>query len=437
MTGSEIINCPYLYMEESRRPEGLENLESFNQKVSHFPIGGPLSLGTQQNVFGSATALIRRETFDKIGGYTEMRGVCYEDFEFMLKVVQAGGKIEICPEPLYLYEVDRPSMISQTSPLRNYRRIVNAREIHPNEKAIHDILNLNAGRSANEDLQNRRSWEAKMNANSDIQSGIRAAGVDFSNIFELLASYSERVNAGRMRRTWAKVPSLETTSKEQPPKLVQSSKVSAQAKQMRESNDEVVTTLLSLVLVNRSKDAIASLEQQLNALPQVTEATMEWFVTLATPLLTTCNESFDKLCAIFLAQNISSTFAGKVIAKAATGANRSSTKLPLTMIQIKKRYTEGEQKYRETYPEVDDAIKNRGLLPDSMEHYKRHGYEEDRIGFDDFKIAAQLISLAELKTTPWEIPLNFGYDNFQQLPDGPMNKWSDHAVKLVEKANVA
>lgn len=415
LTGSDVINCPNYFMEEHRRREGVEALEEFDQKLSFFPLGGPLSLGTQQNVFGSATALIRRDAYDRIDGYTELRGVGYEDFEFMLKVAQTGGRIEICPEPLYLYEVDRPSMISQTSPLRNYRRILSARDIMPNDRAIRDLLSVTAGKRANEDLENRQIWEAKISANSDVLSGLLQSGTNHSLAFELLSDYADRIDAGRMKRTWASLTSPGERKEQAEPHRTERTKLLNLPVQTEETIDDVATTVLSLALIDRPEDALTYLEKKLDDLPYLTDVAMEWFAVLSAPLTAAKGTAFDKLCQLFLTLQPSHTDAGSIIAKAASFANGSAKLMPLVLAEIADRYGQSERAYREIYTEVDEAIEVKGLLPDAMEHYKRHGYAEGREGFEEFKIAAELISRSGTAVAPWEIARSFGFDNFQQL----------------------
>ena len=111
---------------------------------------GPLSLAPVENVFGPATALFSRRAFDRVGGYTELQGVGHEDYELFLKAAQADLRIELCPFPLYLYEVGRSSMISQTPVQRNFGRVTNAIDMARQPEAWHDFLRLESGRRARE-----------------------------------------------------------------------------------------------------------------------------------------------------------------------------------------------------------------------------------------------------------------------------------------------
>lgn len=418
LTGADVINCPNLFMEAHRRREGVEMLEKFNQKVSMFPLGGPVSLGTSQNWFGAATALIRRDAFDRVGGYTELKDVGFEDFEFMLRVAQSGGRIEICPEPLYLYEVDRPSMISQTSASKNYRRIVNAIEISPNDRSIRDVLNVAAGSRAVEEQANRRRWEAKINEHADISDGLAKAGADPAAVFELLAQYADRTDAGLVRHTWTKLPSPDGTDDARwhaPPEGRTHRPFQAHAVA---AADDVTGSVLTLALMGRPDDAVDLVEHKLDTLPYVTEAAVEWFGTTGEAVAGASATAFDRLCAAYLERPIAQDAAGKIIARAALCAFDKQMGLPMTVAELLKRYRDSERIYRKANPEVDDAIENRKILPDAMEHFRRHGHSEGRAGFEDFRVAARLLSDIYQPTQPWEICRHFGYDSFLDLSRG-------------------
>jgi glycosyltransferase involved in cell wall biosynthesis len=148
-TGADVVNCIVLTMSESRRREAIRNMEHFDEKVRWIPMAGPLSMMPIENVIGDATAMIKRATFEKVGGYTELRDVGYEDFEFFCRVMQIGGKMEICPRPLYFYEVDRPSMLSSTNSARNFKRVFDCIDFSKHSGAWRDLISVTtAARSA-------------------------------------------------------------------------------------------------------------------------------------------------------------------------------------------------------------------------------------------------------------------------------------------------
>ena len=69
------------------------------------PLGAALSVGLTENVFGDANALIRKRSFDAIGGFTELRGVGHEDWEFFAKACLQGHRLDVVPESLFYYRV--------------------------------------------------------------------------------------------------------------------------------------------------------------------------------------------------------------------------------------------------------------------------------------------------------------------------------------------
>lgn len=168
-TGADIVNCLNVYMDESQRRDTCVHPEAFaDKRISYFPTGGPLSLAFSRNNLGAATALIRRSIFEKVGGYSELNKVGHEDYEFFLKALQLGACIEVCPEPLYLYEVGRPSMISQTSTMENFRRTFFAAKPGENLSEWHKLASLVCGTNAASHEINRIDWEYRNDTHAEL-----------------------------------------------------------------------------------------------------------------------------------------------------------------------------------------------------------------------------------------------------------------------------
>lgn len=160
-TGAALTTCLNVFMPERDRALMISDSESFQRPVSFVPTGGPLSLAPLANVFGAATTLIRRESFVEIEGYTELRGVGHEDYELFVRALQAGHSLDVVPLPLYLYEVDRPSMISSTSSFMNFKRITDAIDPSLNVDMWRSLFETLAGENARENAENRRIWESR------------------------------------------------------------------------------------------------------------------------------------------------------------------------------------------------------------------------------------------------------------------------------------
>ena len=71
-----------------------------------------------------AMALLRRSTWETVGGYREMRTSGWEDFAFWCRCVEAGISGILVPEILCRYRIHRRSMLRRsTDTLRNHLRV--------------------------------------------------------------------------------------------------------------------------------------------------------------------------------------------------------------------------------------------------------------------------------------------------------------------------
>ncbi|WP_257281356.1 glycosyltransferase [Endozoicomonas sp. ISHI1] len=193
---SDIVNCLNLFMDLSERENAIFQLEKYQQKVSYLPLGGPLSLACQENILGAATALIRKEFFDKVGGYTEDRGVGHEDYEFFFRALQMKGEIRILPEPLYLYEVGRPSMISNTSAFQNFDRVVSKIDPNLQPNACLDYIRLTVGKQARNLQAQRVEHSIAQTDFSDLALPIQRGDVwQHDEVRKQLVTYAIKIGA--------------------------------------------------------------------------------------------------------------------------------------------------------------------------------------------------------------------------------------------------
>lgn len=86
------------------------------------PLGGDLGGGIFRNVYGDANALIRKSVFVALGGFTEDYGMGHEDWEFFHRAVQEGYYLELVPEALFWYRVQKDGMLRSGSVKRNHAR---------------------------------------------------------------------------------------------------------------------------------------------------------------------------------------------------------------------------------------------------------------------------------------------------------------------------
>jgi glycosyltransferase involved in cell wall biosynthesis len=78
-TGADILTCVLDVFEGDGGVSGSETTE-----VHWVPLGPNISSGLFRNVFGDANALVRRDVFEELGGFTEDYGVGHEDWEFRI-----------------------------------------------------------------------------------------------------------------------------------------------------------------------------------------------------------------------------------------------------------------------------------------------------------------------------------------------------------------
>ena len=112
----------YVFRDGERERDGLKRRVEYH----HFGVGGVFSFFG--NRFGDANALVKRAVFEELGGFTEERGVGYEDWEFFLRAFMAGKRMGVAPEPLFNYRASANGMLNGGDPLRDFERIYRAVE---------------------------------------------------------------------------------------------------------------------------------------------------------------------------------------------------------------------------------------------------------------------------------------------------------------------
>jgi hypothetical protein len=148
-----------------------------------------------ENCLGAATALIRRGSLNASLCYTEQHGVGHEDFELYARMLQSGLHIEVCPLPLYLYEVDHIGMISSTSPLRNWNRVSVAIDPGRAPQEWSDLISLVAGRRAQEHADNFTQYRIAASPHKDLLKQLTSEPPQTVRYAELLAEYATRTHA--------------------------------------------------------------------------------------------------------------------------------------------------------------------------------------------------------------------------------------------------
>lgn len=109
-TGADVLTC-FLDTFESRQAPGPAQVA--NSRVLF--LGDCPSVGVLENTFGDTNSLFRRSAFLALGGFHEQFGVNHEDHELMAKAVLAGYRLEVVPEAMVWYRVNK----GETSVLRS------------------------------------------------------------------------------------------------------------------------------------------------------------------------------------------------------------------------------------------------------------------------------------------------------------------------------
>ncbi|MCE2901295.1 MAG: glycosyltransferase [Gemmatimonas sp.] len=94
-TGADVTSCFLDYFEGTDAPGPTTPVH--HRWVVPGPCGASAML---QNDFGAAAALVRRSLLEATGGYTEDRGVGFEDWEFWLRAYARGARFTVVPRAL-------------------------------------------------------------------------------------------------------------------------------------------------------------------------------------------------------------------------------------------------------------------------------------------------------------------------------------------------
>ncbi|WP_018291151.1 glycosyltransferase [Verrucomicrobium sp. 3C] len=124
---ADLYTCIPAYFSGEEEPSGKDPEEIW------IPTGGSALLGIFMNGFGDANALVRKAIFDGLGGFAEERDLI-EDWEFFLRAVLRGFRLEVVPAPLYWYRRGHLSLFASNagnSAIRQFREypvLASARE---------------------------------------------------------------------------------------------------------------------------------------------------------------------------------------------------------------------------------------------------------------------------------------------------------------------
>ena len=408
-TDADVVNCLNLFMEESRRHKAVSQPEQFRQKVSYVPLGGPLSLAAIRNVMGAATALIKRSFFEQIGGYSELRGAGFEDYEFYVRALQAGGQIEIVPEPLYLYETAKASMLTTTSIQRNQQRVVSALAFDTNAGDWRDLVSLMTGQEAEAQESNRAAWEHASSADSACLIAIEDAGGDRVRLSASLARYAEHLGAAGLAKIWRRSVTG-AWREDSEDRIVANASLQRLAARHEDSETLLATDGCDLELqVHLALCRHGSAHARLIALLDQRDGIDKDFVSNLN-LYVMFGEHADGervagLAKRLLAHAAPKALAGKLSAlifELAWIANAANL-LECQWRQIEKI---GNADYCTEYPDIAKAVRE-GYFSSGMKHYADHGYTEGRSGFETMWTVCDFLRSrppdAAAAICPWDI----------------------------------
>ena len=420
-TKADITGCFNLFMEEARRQKEKPAImpEKFEQKLSYAPIGGPLSIASYENTLGAATALIRRRHFEKIGGYTEIHGVGFEDYEFYLRSLQEGATLQIVPRALYLYEVGRPSMISNTSAMQNYQRILDAIDLSKNHAEWRDFIELFTGREALMNSLNRVEWEYRSDPLSAHLVPLRTSNNATSEYAEILATYAEAIGAPNLAQAWRASTKSDQRSpvqgmaldnkQDEPIRLISRQDVQVSQPAVASGLTFEDAGILLDLSMRRAEKAAAHLADLL-VRRQVIDLTLAELVreTVRQAGNDLGSEAYRALLDRLLESKIQPEHQISVATSAILIAQGHSDKRTIHQI-IEALFRADEADYFQAHPEVQQMVKVEKRFVSGLHHYKEHGLIEGEEGYQRlFALCAEMRKAKGWEVTPWTIGDVFG-----------------------------
>jgi glycosyltransferase involved in cell wall biosynthesis len=167
-SGADILTC-LMDVFEGDQPPG------HGGKLQHRALwlGAAPAVGMLRNCYGDANALVRRDSFIALGGFTEDYGVGHEDWELFARAVLAGYRLEVVPEALFWYRVTEGSMLRSGSDYKN-----NMRHLRPYLDQIDPVLHGMVFLAHGQQKSNQMPAEAQTSKEVlEIKALIRAARV--------------------------------------------------------------------------------------------------------------------------------------------------------------------------------------------------------------------------------------------------------------------
>lgn len=381
-SGADITNCLNVYMPESVRGQAISALDEGLHRPGYVPMGGPLALASLENCLGAATALIKTSVLHEIGGYTEIKGVGHEDYELFLRVLQAGYTIEILPEPLYFYEVGRPSMLSRTSMTRNFRRCFDALDFSAaSGAAAKDILSLTQGKRLAVDVHNRQWWLYSQVATGESRHKLMSHSLTREERLRTLIALAQSEACPKLSMAFAE--DLQSSSGSNGESVDLTSllvlNVARPVAALPPVLDPVLVDVRADIELGRHQDALAGMRRHLDGAKVVSSMTLDVLSDFVSASAGAC----EKAALVTLINSLSKKSAHRDLvprvrewmAFADALDDRASGSIHLDQL-----FAADEQGYLSTYPDVQSAV-SAGQFKSGYEHFSHFGSREGRKGY--------------------------------------------------------
>ncbi|MGN7805319.1 glycosyltransferase [Ensifer sp. 22521] len=197
-SGADVLTCQAFVFraDDARGPFVHDIVGQERRSIEFYPIGIGGIFSYFRNRFGDANALIKRSVFAKLGGFTELRGVGFEDWELFLRAHLMGYKLGIVPEPLFHYRVSSGGMLATGDTAQNFQRIFEAVD-GVKSTADGDIIRYAISGDLSEQITNLTCHNLSKERAADHHRRLMSVDPNSSEAREILAELA--VKLGRTR----------------------------------------------------------------------------------------------------------------------------------------------------------------------------------------------------------------------------------------------
>jgi glycosyltransferase involved in cell wall biosynthesis/GT2 family glycosyltransferase len=336
-----------MFMPSQDRSLALADPQSYREPVSFLPLGGPLSMGLLENVFGDATGIFSVERLRDLSGFSELYGVGYEDYELYLRIAADSGRVDVCPDPVYLYQIGDSSMITETSAVANHARVVNAVERLDAKQVIEPLTLVYrrvAGERSLEEARGRAHWLAARVFDQATIDRLSPWRTPEAEAVTVLTAVAEKLNVAGVRFVAGPLaPVTETEVKST--RVLEVPAMPGRVAAMTDPSDPVDSLVLRASVSRASRDESAQLLREVDLL--LSEAAYPQRTTL------------DALRVLLLLRV----------------GERGRAKTAFSQ-----GFRVDEDEYSARYPDVAQQVEQR-VFSSGLRHFNMYGRQEGRVGY--------------------------------------------------------